>query len=184
MRRFSLVFILLFSSLSSFGDAASTKTLYYFGEARILNLISGESQTQTVLLAKTMSPSTSTLSELACIQQGKNPAEFSPVYMKVTGNTLKISDTLDTEHPNKLSGTGRVSGADWNWNYLKFSMLYSNGVKIEDVNFVVKDILIARKQMFLPSGSPFSLWEAEIKETDQESFQKHLSEMGCPTFGN
>src|SRR5689334_18534866 len=67
----------------------------------------------------------------------------------------------DFEKPNKLKGTGSLSGKDWDWNFLSFSMNYQScpspqcSSRVADVNLVVRgqrddgvsfEQLIARKQ--------------------------------------
>ncbi len=175
--------ILLFAFCTSIAitkgaDAPSRQDLFYYGDARILNLSSGATATQRIVMKKTLDPQAGILTEIACFQEEGKPPRISPVYMRVTGSSVTISDTLSADQPDKLTGTGVLHGRDWDWNFLEFSMnIY--GVKVEDVNFVVKNQLIARKRIFLPNGTPFQLWETEMTATAPEDYQKRYTEMGC-----
>ncbi|MCX5785159.1 MAG: hypothetical protein NTX59_05685 [Elusimicrobia bacterium] len=154
------------------------QNLFYYGNARILDLFSGRTGTQKLLLEKIIDPQGGMITETACFQEpGKQP-RISPVYMKVTGSSVTITDTLAAGESSKLTGTGSLHGRDWDWNFLEFSMSIA-GVRVEDVNFVVKDKLIARKRIFLPNGAPVQLWETEMTATNHEDYQKRYKTMGC-----
>jgi hypothetical protein len=95
------------------------------------------------------------------------------VYAKVSGQTLTLSDG-----DNSIEGTGSVSGEEWNWNLLKFSMVTKKGgIRIEDVNYRTPDRLIARKVLSMPNGKPFMLWDIEVKEITESEYKKLYSEM-------
>jgi len=159
-------------------NAPARQDLFYYGSARILDLFSGGTNTQKVLLEKIIDPQAGMLIETACFQEhGKAPGS-SPVYMKVSGSSVTISDTLAADKPGKLTGTGILHGRNWDWNYLEFSMNFS-GVKIEDVNFVIKNKLIARKKIFMANGAPIQLWETEMTVIKPEEYQKRFKDMGC-----
>lgn len=159
-------------------DASDKKVLNYEGTARIISLTTGDEQTQKLLLKKTSDPQLGYLIETACIEESQAQPRLSSVYMRVNGKSLSISDSMGES--KYLSGTGEVSGEDWNWNFLKFSMT-AGPVQIEDVNFVIPGKLIARKQIFLiPSGLPVQLWETEMTEISEEKFQSIYKAMNCP----
>lgn len=158
--------------------AAEKKVIRYEGVARIISLTTGVEQSQPLLLTKTLDPQTGYLIEIACVKESNAQPRLSAVYMKVSGNKLAISDSM--EAPKYLSGTGEVAGEDWNWSFLKFSMS-AGPVRIEDVNFVVPGKLIARKQIFLvASGLPVQLWETEMNEISEKQFQSAYQAMNCP----
>lgn len=146
-----------------------------------MHLPAGQLTTEEVLLAKTLDQKNSLITEIACIKSPGQSSYLSPIYMKVTGNSLQIADTPDVDHPKKVSGTGTVSGPDWNWTYLKFSMLYIPfSAPVEDVNFVTPTQLIARKMIFQSDGTPIQLYDLEMDLIPPNEYQSHYSEMGCP----
>jgi hypothetical protein len=175
----TLIFLTLFAGVSQ-----GATTLLYTGTARIMNMKSGEITNQGVFLKKTLDSANKRLTEVACVTSPNQPALISPVYMKVDGNKITaISDKSTFD--GQLTGTGDVRGEAWNWSYLKFSMLwnYGNGhtVRVEDGNFAVKDLLVARKQIFA-DGDLVQLWEMEGKATDGATFDAAVKAAGCPRF--
>jgi hypothetical protein len=176
--------------------------VYYAPEARKLFLATvpgfkaGITATEKVLMVKTLDRQNGRFKEVACILDGKQPAYISPVYMKVEGSRISaISDTPDFEKPNKLTGMGSLSGKDWDWNFLSFSMNYQTcpspqcSSRVADVNFVVRgqrsdgvtfEQLIARKQLFLADGSPFELYDVEMDKISLDRGKVLYGEMGCP----
>jgi hypothetical protein len=164
-------------------QADGQKTLHYQGTARIINLDDGSQTGEQVLLKKIYDPHASILSEIACYKGAGKASAILPVYMKISGNTMQISDKSDFA-PGKLSGAGNLQGSAGDWTFLKWSMEYQtqNGVAtVEDVNFVVGNQLIGRKQMFF-KGHPFQLWDIEMTGISQTEFEVQAKLMGCPTF--
>jgi len=162
---------------------ASPKEILYSGDARLTNLTDGSVSTEQVLLRKTLDDRASTLTEVACYRDPGKPAVISPVYMKVSGTSMQVSDQQDFS-AGKLTGTGTLQGSSWDWNLLRWNMKYQTPaglVEILDVNFVVGNRLIGRKQMFF-NGQPFRLWEAEMEEVSAAEFQSQATAMGCPPF--
>jgi len=158
-------------------DQPSRQDLFYYGDARVLDLSSGRTETQKILLEKIVDPQAGLLTEIACFQEPGKPPRISPVYMKVDGSSVTISDAADGKS-GRLTGTGLLHGSGWNWNFLEFTMSIF-GVRVEDVNFVVKDKLIARKRIFLASGAPVQLWETEMTATTPEAYQERYKKLGC-----
>ena len=176
--------------------------VYYSPQARKIFLATvpgfkaGTSATEKVLMVKTLDRQNGRFKEVACVSDGSQPAYISPVYMKVEGNRISaISDTPDFEKPNKLTGTGSLSGEDWDWNFLSFSMNYQTcpspqcSSRVTDVNFVVRgqrddgvtfEQLIGRKQLFLANGSPFELYDLEMDKISFDRGKALYGEMGCP----
>lgn len=179
MRSFLAAVVSAFS-LSSFG---APKVILYQGDARLVSLSDGSVQIEQVLLRKTLDDQTSTLTEIACFKDPGKPAVVSPVYMKVSGSSMQISDQTDFSQ-GKLSGTGTLEGPAWGWNVLRWEMKYqtpAGTVGVIDVNFIVGNRLIGRKQMFFNS-QPFRLWEAELTEVSTSDFQAQAISLGCPVF--
>lgn len=159
-------------------DTSSRQDLFYYGDDRVLDLFSGRTAKHKIILEKILDPQAGMITETACFQEKGKPAILSPTYMRVSGSSVTISDTLSADQPGKLTGVGSLYGSAWDWNFLKFSMDYS-GVRIEDVNFVVKDKLIARKQVFLADGTPIQLWEVEMTAIKAEDYKRRYKSMGC-----
>ncbi len=164
---------------STYQVEAAEKTIrWYEGMARIIDLTTGIQRTDPLLVQKTIDPNTGYIIEIACFQGTDKKVRLFPVYMKVNGNKLVISN--NSGEPKFLSGTGEVFGENWNWSYLKFSMEVGP-VRIEDANFVVPGKLIARKQIFIKNtNTPVQLWDVEMTELHQDQFLQSSERMGCP----
>lgn len=186
-----LVAIVATVKTSAFAEVPHLTINHYLGSARVINLITGAQSSQKVLLTKTLDPLRSAASEISCYQPEGKSAALSKVYMSIQGNSLTIADAEDVTKPDALTGTGTLYGEPWNWNYLKFSMNFIGQgfkVRVEDVNFHVKDRLIARKQLFsIPNGSPadfagtpIQLWEGEVTAVNLETYQNAWQAMACP----
>lgn len=163
-------------------------TAHYYGQGRILNLKSGTRAIEETLLLRVVDPPNNHLVEVACIRDPGQKATLSATYMLINGNSLTLSDQSDYTQTGKLVGIGQLSGAPWLWNYLKFSMKYyfssspNSFVEIEDVNYLVANQLVARKQLYLEDGSPLELWDAELDSISADDFQARANTMGCPAF--
>lgn len=121
--------------------------------------------------------------EIACTKKEGEPAQISPVYMSLEGKKLTISDSEDM-NSTKLTGTGEVKGTAWAWEYLYFSMEFETEygpVGIQDWNFVARDKLIARKQIFFNDAPlPIQLWDVDTSLIEKNKYDKFSKEMGCP----
>jgi hypothetical protein len=155
--------------------------IYYSGTANILNLMTGAQSTEAVIMDRIVDEATSTIAELACVQDPGKPAEASPVYMRVEGAVLKIADTADVDHPHSLAGTGTVAGQAWAWNHLTFSM-NGFGAHIDDYNYLVANMIVGRKQISLPDGTPLELYDINMSEMTATAYQTAFAAMACPSM--
>lgn len=86
------------------GRAAAQEALvtqYYYASARCLVLASGQSSPEEVLLVRTLDPARGMITEIACLRDPGRPTFVSPIFMKVIGNEIRISDTEDVDHPTQ-----------------------------------------------------------------------------------
>lgn len=168
------IFVLLIFGFQA-NAADDEKNEYFYGQAHIINLNAPlqADQTPMLLLKKTTIPSQSLIVEKATTPDENGNMKDHIVYMKVDGHSLSITDTDDS-----IEGTGSVFGEPWNWNLLKFSMVTKRGgIKIEDVNYRTPDRLIARKELSMPDGKPFMLWDVDAKEITEVEYEKLYTEM-------
>ena len=163
----------------SFGSPAfateADRHEYFYGEAHVINLNGGLERDQhpPLLLKKSTLPSQNLLVERATTPDERGQMKDRIVYMKVSGETLSISDADDS-----IEGQGQVAGVPWHWNLLRFSMVAKRGkIRIEDVNYRTPDRLIARKTLFLPNGKPFMLWDVDAQEISAAEYEKRYADM-------
>lgn len=119
--------------------------------------------------------------EIACLRDAGRPTFVSPIFMKITGNQIRIADTEDVDHPKIVSGTGELVGAPWHWTYIKMSMTYvPSGAAIEDANYITPAGLIGRKTI-MTSGTPVQLYELEMDLISRAQYDEHGAAMDCPS---
>jgi len=70
----------------------------------------GTQSNEKVLMVKTLDPQNNRFREVACINDGKQPAYISPVYMQVAGNkNFRNIRYIRFLSPQKLSGNGTLT---------------------------------------------------------------------------
>jgi hypothetical protein len=168
---------------------ASAQIADYGGEVRLISLSTGQSSKQKLVMTRTVDPSESLIIEDACIQSPGQPAQRSPTYILISGDTATLSDSPPPATSKTFTGTGALYGKAWSWNYLKYTIHFplSNGsLRIEDDNFITPTQFIARKQLFFtPTGgppqseTPVQLWDAELHPLTPQEFQAAFVAMGC-----
>jgi hypothetical protein len=166
---------------------AETKELFYTGEDRVLSLVDGTRKSETLLVLKRMEPAKGLMTELACVKEADGTARISPVYMRVDveKGSMLISGSPDFSPDSFLTGTATMQGEPWNWNVLRFDMQFKTprgAVTIKDSNWVVGNLLVARKEILAPNGTPVQLWEVEAQAVTQAEFEAKRISAGCPAF--
>jgi len=179
---------LIFLSLAAWGiaqtpPAPGVQRTLLVGDARLINMISGEQSGERVIMVRDVDAGAVT--EIACVKQPRESAVVSPVYIRIQGQKVTLSDT--ESGPSKaVSGTGQVWGTAGAWSRLHFSMTFASPrstVRIEDDNYVLPGgRMIARKIIALPDGRPVQLWEIEMKPTAANDFWKEWAQLGCSPF--
>lgn len=172
--------------------ALAATTSYFEGAQREVSLRDGHVSDGQTLLARTLDPQASTLTEIACVREAGRPAVISPVFMRVAEDgKLTITDQPDLSAGRVLTGSGEALGEPWHWPELHFSMQVRipNGpsLRIEDANFAAGEKMVGRKQMFLltpqdPHGAPVQLWDIDMAPLTAEQFHARAKDMGCPAY--
>jgi hypothetical protein len=160
--------------------APSTRT-YYAGEARVISPFGQPEQHQRVLLIREVDQARSRIVETACLLTPGQPPVTSPVYMRVDGTNLSISDA-ESGSGGHLTGTGRLVGEPWAWRELHFDMTYNGprgAVRIEDLNLMLPGRLLARKRISVAGGPIVQLWEGEVPEVAEAPFRAEWTRAGC-----
>ncbi len=180
--RLGLIFVTFGFSAAA---QANPEISYYYGVSDIRILLPNQLPIthEEMLMKRIVDPENGYLVELACLHQEGKLAYLSPFYMKVEGDQIKIADSVDTDHPKNFKGTAKVSGPDWNWNFLQFTMDWlPSPSKIIDINIVTDTQIIARKKILTPNGLLFETYEVDGSKISVEEFNLRASSMGCPEF--
>ena len=184
----ALAFSLISLSLAAWAiaqtpPAPGVQRTLLVGDARLINMISGEQSSERVIMVRDVDASAVT--EIACVKQPRESALVSPVYIRIQGQKVTLSDT--PSGPFKaVSGTGQAWGKAGAWSRLHFSMTAGSPrstVRIEDDNYVLPSgLMIARKVIAVPDGRPVQLWEIEMKPTAANDFWKEWAQLGCSPY--
>jgi|SaaInlStandDraft_6_1057023.scaffolds.fasta_scaffold24651_2 hypothetical protein len=140
-----------------------------------------------MLLKKTLRPSIQKMLETACLPAEnytrEKPTEIRPVYIKKTlSGNFELSNIENFSNEATLKGSMLGVGTEWNWKVLQFTMTASNGALIHDMNMVVGNKLIGRKQVFDSNGTPVMLMDVDMLEISLDEFKNKSIEMKCPSF--
>jgi len=85
-----------------------------------------------------------------------------------------------------VTGTGRLVGEPWAWRELHFDMTYTGprgSVRIADLNLLLPDRLLARKQINVVGGPVVQLWEAELPEVAEAALRSEWRQQACGNSG-
>jgi hypothetical protein len=164
--RFALALISAFAVVRSC-LAAEIEKFYYLGDVKISSE-SGEARPGSVLLLeKTHDPDKGLIVERAIeIKADRSVSEYV-MTMKVSGSTFTLTDAKNTVH-----GSGTLFGPPWQWTYFKATFEASNGIKIEDENFMTDpSVGCARKKMFAPDGKLLMVMDVTLKSVTKQTFE-------------
>jgi hypothetical protein len=148
------------------GFGAEIEKRFYVGEAKLSEPSGKVYGSQVLLLEKTLDPGQSLFVEHAIVvKRDGAPQEFTMIH-KVSGNTFTLSDTKGT-----VKGAGTLFGPAWKWTYFKGSYEASNGVRIEDENFMADpNVLVARKKISAPDGKVIGFMDITLNAITPTTF--------------
>lgn len=175
-----MIMIGLAAAMASPGAA----TTLYMGDARITDPFSGQLQTEQVLLVREVTPAQQRIVETACVVHPGRPAITAPVYLTIEGQRVRISDNA-AGTGGAVSGSGTVLGEPWAWRELHFDMTYTSprgSVRIRDVNIMLPNRLLARKEISVAGGPIVQLWEAELPAVAAAQFRGEWARNRCGTL--
>ena len=77
-----------------------------------------------------------------------------------------------TDDAGKAEGSGQLFGPAWKWTYFKAKYKATNGVVIEDENFMADDSAgTARKKVTGPDGQVLSYMDMTLKGVTPKTFE-------------
>jgi hypothetical protein len=147
--------------------AAEPEKFFYVGEVK---LSSGDGQSmgsQVILFEKTHDQDKSTMIESAVVVHPDGKVEEHTMRLIVKGNAFTLTDDAKT-----IEGAGTLAGPAWHWTYFKAQYKSTNGVQIEDENFMADDSMItARKKVTGPDGKVYMYMDMSLKGITPKTFQ-------------
>src|SRR5215831_2449502 len=158
-----IVFVLLVSGRCC---TAEVEKLYYAGEAKLSDASGRVYGSQVILLEKVVDPDNSIFVERAVVVKPDGKAEEFTMNHRVAGNTFTLDDAKGT-----VKGTGTLFGPAWKWTYFKGTFEATNGVRIEDENFLADpSVLVARKKISAPDGKVIGFMDGTAKSITPQTF--------------
>jgi hypothetical protein len=166
MRTISLLLLPVLALTSAAATGAERQILYYVGEAKISSASGQPMPSQVILLEKIVDPNKSVITERAIIVKADGSVEEYRVTM-----TIKDSDFTLVDDAKSVSGSGKFFGPAWAWTYFKASFKATNGVTIEDENFMADpSAVVARKKIIAPDGKVMMYMDITLKTVTPEMF--------------
>src|SRR3954454_13924955 len=142
-----LLFLLLpVLALTSAANAAERQVWHYLGEVKITSASAEPVPSQVILLEKTHDPERSLITERAITVKPDGSADDPTVTMTVKENDFTLVDDA-----HSVTGAGKLFGPAWAWTYFRATFKATNGVNIEDENFLADPTAaVARKKIIAP----------------------------------
>jgi hypothetical protein len=142
--------------------------LYYVGEAKISSPAGKPLGSQVYLLEKTLNRDKATITERALIVREDGKAEEWSLRFAVKENG---TFTL-TEDSKRAEGTGKLFGPAWKWTYFKATYKSTNGIEIEDENYMADDSFgTARQKLTGPDGKVFMYMDIGLKSITPKTYE-------------
>ena len=161
----SLVVVILFPTLSL---ADPPVKLYYVGEAKVSSADGKPINSQVYLLEKTLDRDKATITEHAVIVREDGKAEEWTMRFAVKEDG---SFTL-TEDSKRAEGSGKLFGPAWKWTYFKAIYKSTNGVQVEDENFMADETFgTARQKLAGSDGRVFMYMDISLKSTTPKTYE-------------
>jgi hypothetical protein len=161
----SLVFIALGRV---WAPASPPVNLYYVGEAKVSSADGKPLASQVYLLGKTLDPNKATITERAVIVSADGKAQEWTLRFAV-----KEDDTFTlSEDSKKAEGSGKLFGPAWKWTYFKATYKSTNGIQVEDENFMADESFgTARQKLTGADGKVFMYMDIGLKSITPKTYE-------------
>jgi hypothetical protein len=163
-----LIFLAIAVSTSTAARAADPEKFYYLGEVKLSSADGKPMGSQVILLEKIHDRDKSKIVERALVIQPDGKAEERNMEMTVKDDN---SFTL-TDDTKSVSGGGQLFGSPWKWTYFKATFKASNGVQIDDENYMADESVgVARKKITLPNGNVYMFMDMSLKSVTPKTYE-------------
>ena len=167
MIRLHLIVLLHVGVLASACQAEPVEKFYCVGEMKLSSPAGKPMGSQAFLIEKTHDPDHNLIIERAVVASAGGKVEDFVMDMKDDGSSFALSDRKGV-----AKGTGELFGPAWHWTYFKADYQISNGVRVEDENFMADpSVGTARKKVFAPDGKLLVVMEGSFKSITPQTFQ-------------
>ena len=147
--------------------AAEPERMCFIGESVMGSGDGRPMGSQVLLVEKTHDPAKGTITERAVVVKADGSSESHAMTMTVSGDTFTIADDART-----ITGSGKLFGPAWRWTYFCGTFKSSNGVTIEDENFLADpSVGVARKKVTAPDGKVIMYMDVTLKAVTPQTFK-------------
>jgi hypothetical protein len=148
--------------------AAPPGKLYFLGEVKLSSATGQALGSQVILLEKTSDRDNSTIVERALVVGADGKVEERTMNLAVKDdNTFTLRDDAGT-----VEGGGKLFGPPWKWTYFKATFKATNGVVIDDENFLADDSVgTARKKVTGPDGKVIMYMDMSLRGITPKTFE-------------
>jgi hypothetical protein len=142
--------------------------LYYVGEAKVSSADGKPLGSQVYLLEKTLDRDKATITERAVIVREDGSAqEWTLRFAVKEDGTFTL-----TEDSKKAEGSGKLFGPAWKWTYFKATYKSTDGVQVEDENFLADDSFgTARQKLTGADGKVFMYMDISLKSITPKTYE-------------
>src|SRR6266404_6319623 len=161
----SLVVIVLLPALAL---ADPPVKLHYVGEAKLSSADGKAMGSQVYVLEKTLDRDKATITERAIIvrEDGK-VEEWTMRFAVKEDNTFTL-----TEDSKRAEGSGKLFGPAWKWSYFKATYKSTNGIQVEDENFMADESFgTARQKLTGADGRVFMYMDISLKSITPKTYE-------------
>src|SRR5262249_1191132 len=154
--------------VSTAARAAAPEKFYYLGEVKLSSATGQSMGSQVILVEKILDRDSAMIIERAVVVQANGKVdEYTSRLAVKDDNTFVLSDDSKT-----VQGGGRLFGPPWKWTYFKGTFKATNGVEIEDENFLADDSIgTARKKLTGPDGKVIMYMDMSLKSVTPKTFE-------------
>ena len=148
--------------------AAPPERLYFLGEVKLSSATGQPLGSQVILLEKASDRDSSTIIERALVVEANGKVEERTMHLAVKDDgTFTLRDDAGT-----VEGGGKLFGPPWKWTYFKATFKATNGVVIDDENFMADDSVgSARKKLTGPDGKVIMYMDTSGKSITPKTFE-------------
>jgi hypothetical protein len=142
--------------------------LYYVGEAKVSSADGKQMGSQVYLLEKTLDRDKATITERAVIVRADGKAdEWTMRFAVKEDNTFTL-----TEDSKKAEGSGKLFGPAWKWTYFKATYKSTNGIQVEDENFLADESFgTARQKLTGPDDKVLMYMDISLKAITPKTYE-------------
>lgn len=161
----SLVIIVLAPALAL---ADQPVKLCYVGEAKISSVDGKPMGSQVYLLEKILDRDKATITERALIvQEDGKVQEWTLRFAVKEDNTFTL-----TEDSKKAEGSGKLFGPAWKWTYFKATYKSTNGVQVQDENFMADESFgTARQKLTGADGKVILYMDISLRSITPKTYE-------------